>query len=126
MKHIVILKKKYLDLILEGKKTIESRWSMNKRVPYNKIKIGDTLYLKETGKDVTFKVNVKDVKFYELNEDVVDEILDKYGDDICINKENKESYNKKYCTLIWIDNIKEIEPFKVKKSYGSGWIVLED
>ena len=82
MKHIVILKKKYYDMILSGTKTIESRFSANKIVPYNKVDVGDILYLKETGKDVSVKAIVSDVKFFELNADIVEDIRIKYGKDI--------------------------------------------
>ena len=123
MEHIVILKRKYLDLIISGKKTIESRWAMNKIVPYHKVNIGDVLYLKETGKDVCAKAIVSDVKFFELNKDIVDDIIDKYGDKICINKNNKERYNKKYCTLIWVDKVERIKPFSVRRSFGTAWMI---
>ena len=39
MKHIAILRQPFFDMVLSGEKTIESRWSMNKVAPYNKINI---------------------------------------------------------------------------------------
>ena len=32
---------------------------------------------------------------------------------------------KKYCTLIWLSDVKTIDPIKVQRSNGSGWIVLK-
>lgn len=125
MKHIVILKKWALEKIISLDKIIESRWSINKTTPYQKLKNGDLLYLKETGKEVTHTAVVKDVKYYKLSDDLIKELLFLYGKDIGVD----QSYylkvkNKKYCTLIWLGEIKNIEPFKVKKSYGSGWLVI--
>lgn len=37
-------------MVLNGKKTIESRWSMHKIAPYDKENIGDLILLKETVK----------------------------------------------------------------------------
>lgn len=74
MKHIVILTQPFFDMILNGEKTIESRWSMNKIMPYKKVNIGDELLLKLTGKTVNATANVKDVKYYELTPQVVEEI----------------------------------------------------
>ena len=125
MEHIVILKKKYLNLILEGKKTIESRWTMNKCAPYHNVNIGDILYLKEVGKDVSASARVSDVKFFELNDKVIDEIIDKYGKDICISDRNKDRCNKRYCTLVWVEDVRIIEPFSVKKSYGTAWMIVK-
>ena len=127
MKHIVILKKQPFNKILSGQKTIESRWSINKIVPYNKLKENDILFLKETGKDVNVTAQVETVKYYKLNDHLIKDILDSYSKDIGI--EDKEKFfldvkNKKYCTLIWLKNIKRIDPIKVKRSNGSGWLVI--
>ena len=128
MKHIVILKKKYYDMILNGTKTIESRFSTNKIVPYNKVNIGDILYLKEMGKDVCAKAVVSDVKFFELNPDLVEDIRIKYGKDI--GAEDKRfwvsSMNKKYCTLVWVKDVEVIESFSVKRSFGNAWMIMDE
>ena len=113
-------------MILNGTKTIESRFSFNKVVPYEKIKIGDEILLKETGKDVTAKANAKDVKYYELTPQIVEEIRLKYGKEIRTDKfaDWETTKTKKYCTLIWLTDVKKINPVKVPKSHGAGWICL--
>ncbi len=73
-------------MVLSGKKTIESRWSMNKVAPYGKVSIGDKILLKETGKDVTAIAIVKDVKYYELTPEIVEEIRLCYGKQIGTDK----------------------------------------
>jgi ASC-1-like (ASCH) protein len=52
MEHLMIVKKKYFNLIISGKKTIETRWSKNKITPYEKVKIGETILIKESGKPI--------------------------------------------------------------------------
>ena len=32
--------------------------------------------------------------------------------------------HKRYCTLIWFENIKKLEPIKVKKNNRAGWLVI--
>ena len=51
MHHIVIMKKRWglIPKIVNGEKTIESRWYKNKVVPWNKITVGDKLFLKIPG-----------------------------------------------------------------------------
>ncbi|MBE6124062.1 MAG: hypothetical protein E7184_00770 [Erysipelotrichaceae bacterium] len=115
-------------MVLNGTKTIESRWSMNKIVPFEKIKNDEIIYLKETGKDVSTIAKVDRVEFYCLTESKVKELVDVYGEKIGID--DKEAFyqknkNKKYGTLIWLKDVKNIESFKVKKSYGSGWLIIE-
>ncbi len=128
MQHIAILRQPFFNMVLSGEKTIESRWAMKKVAPYDKIKAGDIIWLKETGKDVTAKSIADKVKFYELTPDLVEDIRIKYGKEIGTDKfENWEStLNKKYCTLIWLKNVEKIPPKKVKRSNGAGWLVIND
>lgn len=127
MKHIAILRQPFFDMILSGEKTIESRWSMHKVAPYNKVSVGDEILLKETGKNVTAIAKVKKVKFYELTPQKVEDIKLEYGKQIGIDKfENwQATLQKKYCTLIWLIDVKEIKPMKVQRSNGAGWILLK-
>lgn len=128
MKHLAIMRQPFLDLVVSNKKTIESRWNNKKVAPYEKVQVGDTIYFKETGKMVTSSATVKKVQFFELNSNVVSDIVQKYGKEICIDYfDNFEQVKKKkYCTLIWLDNVKDIEPFVAPKSHGAGWLILKD
>lgn len=127
MQHIAILRQPFFDMVLSGEKTIESRWSMNKVAPYGKVNIGDEIFLKETGKDVTATAIVKNVKYYELTPEIVEEICLCYGKQIGTDKfeDWETTLHKKYCTLIWLSDVKEIEPIKVKRSNGAGWLIVK-
>ena len=127
MKHIAILRQPFFNMILEGSKTIESRFSFNKVVPYQKVKIGDEILLKETGKDVTAKAIAKDVNYFELTPQIVEQIRLKYGKEIGTDKfaDWETTKTKKYCTLIWLADVKKIDPIKVPKSHGAGWLCLD-
>ena len=128
MFHIAILHKKYYNLILSGKKTIESRFSFNKIAPYNKVKVGETIYLKESGKNITARAKVKDVKFFELNPEIVEDIRVKYGNNIGVA--DVDSWNKtkqkKFGTLVWLENIETINEIKMNRSCGTEWFVFEN
>tara|TARA_Y100000310_G_scaffold295459_1_gene326809 strand:+ start:23944 stop:24351 length:408 start_codon:yes stop_codon:yes gene_type:complete len=129
MHHLAILQKQWLPLIIEGEKTIESRWYKTKRTPYGKIKTHDTIYFKETGKLVTVKAIVEKALFYDkLTPAKIKSIIEKHGKEIGIDASYvNEKVN--YCTLIWLKEVKEIEPFNINKTgYGNmaAWITLED
>ncbi len=128
MKHIAILRQPFYDMILRGEKTIESRWSMNKIAPFNKVQIGDIIYLKISGRPITAKAEVQDVKFFSLTPKLAGEILEKYGERIGVKKfKNIEKYlNKRYLTLIWLNNVERIEEIKPPKSNGAGWIIMRE
>ena len=134
MEHLAIMKKSW-DLtqkILDGRKTIESRWYMTKRAPFGKINPGEKVYFKDSGEPVTVMATVKDVKqFSDLNPQKVREILKIYGGGDGIN--DKTSYfsklfsNKRYCILVFLKDARPIEPFEIDKTgYGmmSAWICI--
>lgn len=125
MNHIAILKQPFFDMVLNGEKTIESRWSMNRIAPYGKVSKGDLIFLKESGKQVTATARVADVKYFRLDPGEADEIRAKWGKEIGTDKfENWESIReKRFCTLIWLSDVTKIRPIIVPRSHGAGWII---
>ena len=137
MQHIAILakKRKLLDKIISGEKTIESRWYKSKVSPWNKIKEGEIVYFKESGDPVSVKAEVEKVLFFEnLDLEKVKDIVNKYDDQIALSKNRDDEFwkyfdNRKYCILIFLKNIQEIDPFNInKKGFGlmSAWICVDD
>lgn len=128
MKHIAILKEKYYNMVICGEKTIESRWSMHKTVPYQKVQVGDEILIKKTGQPVTAKAKVADVKYFTLTPQKVEEIRIKYGKQIGTDKfeDWQTTLQKKYCTLLWLTDVVTIPPLQVPRSNGAGWIVCKD
>lgn len=137
MDHIAIMNKSWglIPKILDGRKTIESRWSKNKAVPFGKVKTGDIVYFKNSAELVTAKALVTKVESFEnLNPKRVKWVLEKYGGDGGIAATDipatiEWAKDKKYLTLIYLANPKRVEPFNInKKGFGSGtaWISVGD
>lgn len=128
MKHIAILKQPFYDMVLSGEKTIESRWSKNKIAPFNKVKEGDIILLKQTGKNVGATAKISKVECYNLTPQIAERIRKTYGNKIGINKFKnwEECANKKYCTLIWLTEVNRVNEIKVPRSNGAGWIVVKE
>ncbi len=133
--HVAIMKKSWnlLTKIISGEKTIESRWYKCRFAPWDRIEKSDYVYFKNSGEKVKVKARVKRVlQFEDLNKEKIEEILEDYGDDICLNnkKYNKYYFERKYCILIFLENVEEIvKPFSIdKRGYGnaSAWLVVED
>ena len=94
MEHLAILKKSwgFLPKILSGEKRIESRWYKARYAPWDKIRTGEIVYFKESGKPVTIEAEVdKVLQFSGLTPKKVRELLEQYGADIGIEK-SKISY----------------------------------
>ena len=110
--------------ILDGRKTIESRWYMTKRAPFDKIVIGDTVYFKDSGFPVSIRAEVSKVmQFSDLTPKKVRSILNEFGGQDGIGDKTEEFFelfkNRKYCMLIFLKNPEPVKPFEInKKGYG--------
>ena len=66
MHHLAILdkKRKLMDKIISGEKSIESRWYKLKKTQWGMIQIGDTIYFKDSGDPVTVQATVEKALFF--------------------------------------------------------------
>ena len=123
-----------LEKIRSGEKVIESRWYSSKRAPWDSIEKGDTVYFKNSGEPVSLRAGVsKVIQFANLTPKKVREILSQYGEKDGLDIGQLEYFfklfkEKRYCLLIFLENIKNIDPFEIeKKGYGamSAWLVFD-
>lgn len=128
-KHLAIFKGRAGELILSGKKTVESRFSRIKNPPFGVISSGDLVYIKPSGKDIIGQFRVKKVFFYSgLEKEDLREIKKRYGRQSAVDKTywtNKSDCN--YGTLIFIGDSSRFitSPIKFPKKDLRGWVVLE-
>lgn len=129
-KHLAILRQPYLDYILSGKKTIESRFPKVKCAPFGMIKAEDVVLLKESTGRVKGVFEVAKVSFFE-NVSFVDLCqIRKYENEICSYLEEDfwiSRSSARYVTLLWIKNVRSYpEPYAYPKQDRRGWVVLKD
>ena len=128
--HLAILNEPYLTLILNGKKKIETRFSVNKISPFKKVVEGDVIILKESGGYIRGAFIAGKVKYYEnINESVMNEIKNKYENLICSSYDNNFWEHRKkanYISLIEVKKVKEFKPFKSEKKNRMAWAILKE
>lgn len=123
--HLGIFTEPYLTLMLEGKKTIESRFSKNRIAPYEKVDKGDVVIVKKSGGKVVAYFIVEDVMFFDLNKTPIGDIKEKYGSKLLVTDEFWAlKQNSNYATLINIGELVNLKPFSVKKKGMQTWIKL--
>lgn len=124
--HLGVFVEPYLTYMLDGRKTIESRFSKNKSLPYRKIAKDDIVFVKKSGGDVLAYFTIKDIIFFDLNETSIDEIKQKYNEQLCVSEEFYISKsNSKYATLIVIDKMFNLKSFHINKKGMQTWLKLE-
>jgi len=135
MDHIAIMNKRWklIPKIINGTKTIESRWYVNKIKPWNSIKVGERVFFKNSGEPITVSTVVSKVlQFENLDETQFRNIMEEYGDGIqVIEREYDEYYqSKNYCILVFLKDVKQLEkPFDIsKKGFGSAcaWMCVDN
>lgn len=123
--HLGVFTEPYLTYMLEGKKTIESRFSKNKILPYNQISKEDIVIVKKSSGDVMAYFTIKELLFLDLSEVYIDEIKSKYNSQLCVNESFwKMKKNSNYATLIFIDKVVKLKPFHIDKRGMQTWIKL--
>ena len=125
MNHIAIMNSKdYIDKILNKEKIIESRFSKNKITPYNKINVGDTIYLKESGKDITAKFKVEKVLYFDnLNSNKIKKLKKEYNKYVVAPDSYWDSkINSNYGTLIYIKDPENIGSIKINKKSRNAFV----
>lgn len=134
MNHLAIMtpSRHFIEKILSGQKTIESRWYKHKIAPWNRIKSGDMVYFKDSGRKVTARARVAAVAQFELN-DLTEglRIAKTYQKEICLSdlaiKDTSWLTGKNYVILVHLQNPEEVTPFSINKhGYGSAcaWITV--
>ncbi len=123
--HLAVLYREYIDRILAGEKTIESRLSMNRVAPYGKIEPGHTIYFKQSGGPIRAIATAGRIEtFTDLTPERIDEIRKEFNHGITGDDEAwAKKRHRRYGTLIWLDNVRPTsEGPVVGPLYGAAWV----
>lgn len=127
LEHLAIMDKDTINKILSGKKTIESRFSKNKITPYNKVNVGEIIYLKESGGNILATFEIDKVIFFDnLDCQKILAIKNKYNQFINASNDyfNYKS-NCRYGTLIYIKSPKAIPPITIYKNNRLAFLTVK-
>lgn len=132
--HIAILSPGWTELILDGSKTIESRFTKVRCAPFGKVHEGDIVYLKESGGLVKGMFRVAEVETYENLTDgqICDLFYKEYREQIfssrsaLMRRPPEKWLTAKHATLIHIsDPVTFEEPLPFPKRDPRAWVVLD-
>jgi ASC-1-like (ASCH) protein len=130
MDHVAELGRKPLEKIIKGERTIEPIFSREKQAPFDKVNVDDTVYFKMKDGFAIAKANVKKVEtFNDLTPEMATEIIEMHKEEISPTDImfDRDIYYK-YATLIWLEKLYEIKPFRIKRDMNSAtnWCITED
>jgi len=124
--HLAILKKSYLDAILNGSKPIESRFTKTKRPFFGQVRPGDKIFLKQSSGPVCATATVAEVKQFEnLTPAQMVQLKNKYNKHILGSDRYWQSKrNSRYGVLVWLRDVQPIRPVRINKTDWRAWVVL--
>lgn len=122
--HIAVMREPFLTYILEGKKTVESRFSLHRIAPYQRVEIGDIVLLKAGM--IVGHFTVAWVKCFDLREYPIEMIQQQFGEAICGDAEFwRAKHTKRYATLIGISRLHKLKPLSIEKHDRRAWVALQ-
>ncbi len=128
--HLAIFNPPFLDLILEGRKIVEGRFSKVRCAPFGAVQEGDVVLMKESGGLVKGSFIVAKVESFEhLTQEKLKELEARYGESLCANADPQYWQRRRasrYATLMHVAEPTRFErPFPFPKKDRRGWVVLE-
>ncbi len=135
MQHVVYLEAKVSELesLLSGEKTMLIRSSSDRQVPYDKVKVGETLYfLRNNGEGlIRAKATVTSVHFSEKLTKVKSlELVNENQEKLTLSDEQIKRWGgKRYVVLVGVEKVIRLYPFDINKTkFGNmdDWIVVKD
>lgn len=123
--HLGIFTEPCLTDMLNGKKTIESRFSKKKSAPFGKIKKDDIVIVKKSSGNVVAYFTIKEVLSFDLAQYKIEDIKKQYEKELCVSEQFwLEKNDSKFATLLMIDKMILLKPFPITKKGMQTWIVL--
>ena len=127
--HVAIMMRPYLQMILEGRKTIESRLTVRPLVPYSAIKPGERIFFKQSAGPFMATAIAEEVHFFDqLTPAKVAELRKRFNDQVCGDAQFWEwKRDSKYATFTRLTKVQPISVGpKMEPSRGPAWFVLPD
>ena len=124
--HLAIFAEPYLSWILDGSKSVESRFSAVRCAPWNCVGEGDIVLMKHSSGPVVGAFEVSSVASYQIQGRDLDLIRDLFGD--AIRAEGGDFWVRrsraKYATLMGVGAYHQFESTFIPKRDRRGWVVL--
>ena len=124
--HLALMTEPCLTHLLNGEKTIESRFSRNKIAPYGKVSVGDVIIIKRSCGPILGVFEASAVEYIEFSADSeVLAVKEKYNSKILAPEDFwSRKLSSRYATLIDVGNLYTFEPIPISWINRQSWITM--
>lgn len=125
--HLAIFVEPFLDHVLAGRKTVESRFASRRFAPYGRVCRGDVILLKRSSGPISGICEVTDVWFYRLDPISLGGIRTTFAEALCAQDPSfwHARTAASFATLMRITSVQPLTPFSYEKRDRRGWVVLK-
>jgi len=125
--HLAVMVEPYLSYVLQGRKSVESRFSMRRSTPYGRVKTGDVILLKHSGGPIVGVCYVTDTWFYELDPQSWTEVREVFTEALCAQDPSfwQDRQSASFASLMRVQRVRPLKPIKYSKQDRRGWVVLQ-
>lgn len=122
--HLAVLVEPFLSLILEGKKTIESRFAQRRTAPYGQVSRGDILILKRAAGPIVGLALAADCSYVSLSTETWPHVK-ALAAQLCADDQFWQTRSEcRYASLIELAAVRTMDPLNVEKRDRRPWVVL--
>jgi hypothetical protein len=124
--HLAVLIEPFHSWLLDGTKTIESRFSRVRCAPYGVLAEGDVIVVKKSGGPVSGAFQASQVRSYQLTPDRIRELRGKFAAQICAEDDDfwTQRADCTYATLIDVAHVRALPGLPFPKKDRRGWVPL--
>ena len=129
MLHVAVLLKPYLDAVLDGRKTVECRLTIQPRVPYDAIEPGERIYFKQSAGPYRATARAEHIIFEnDLTPKRVAQLQRDYNDLVCGEPRFwNAKRNSRFATFIWLKDVQPIATGPaLRPLQGVAWVRLDE
>lgn len=121
------MREPWLTHVLQGRKTIESRFTKVSVAPHGVVSAGDLLLFKRAAGPVCATAEVTAAHSHDLRRESAGELRERYGQALCADDRFwEERADARYATLIHLSAVHEVPELHLDKHDRRGWVVLND
>jgi hypothetical protein len=125
--HVAVFQSPYVERLLDGSKTVESRFASVRCAPYHRVERGDVVLVKRSGGPIVALFQAGETWNFRLTSRTLQAIRERFGQAIAPASEEfwHEHEAATYATLIEVEHVLRIEPVPWVKTDRRGWVVLQ-
>ena len=110
--------------VLDGRKTMESRFTLTRQPPWGCVEPGDIILLKRSGGAVVGVARAGAAQSHELSPALIQRLRARFETQLCATDDQfwSSRAGKNYATLIEIEDVEPLADVAIEKRDRRGWV----